>query len=118
MRAAYAQAFQMANMPHPSGAAAVNQSGNARSVPEARNTVATSSNVRNVPPARKGKGGQRGRGIARAIGSRKRGGTNVASGRINPTAGWKLKQSTTHTVLSENVFLDSYISQRVRLFVQ
>ena len=118
MRVAYAQTFQMANMPHLSGAAAVNPSGNARSVSEARKTVPDPPNVPKVPPARKGKDAQRGRAVATARGSRKRGAVNVASGRINPTAGWKLEQSTTHAVLSENIILDCYIPQRVRLFFQ
>ena len=73
--------------------------------------------MRPVRTGRRVRGGQRGRGISRDRGSRKRGGVGAANRRSDPTAGLKKEVVTVRTVLGENTFLDSYITQRVQLFV-
>ena len=49
---------------------------------------------------------------------RRRGGTATATRtKTNPTTGWRLELVASDSIISESEFLDSYVTQRVRLFM-
>lgn len=111
MRQAYNQDMIMPNnsscMPNGGGGVA----------PAVSNRTGMQSNTETVRTRRRSRGGQRGKGISRGRRYRRMGDGSPASRQSDPTAGWKKELGTVHTVLSENTFLDSYITQRVRRFV-